>query len=228
MLMDPVKISRSVFAAGVFCAFTISAAFSSSARELRPNIVFLLTDDQCATALGSYGNPIIQTPHIDALAQAGIAFDQAFVTTGICMTSRAGILTGQYARRHGVHRFDQTLTAHQLRYTYPALLKRAGSRVGHVGKWVFVDPPTDLFDYLRWFSGTGWFYENGDRSTRHLTGRLGDDVLEFLGQQSPEHPFCLAVAFKAPHVQDQWTDQFPFNRADKNLGHLYQDVTTPA
>ena len=131
-------------------------------------------------------------------------------------------------RRHGVHRFDQTLTAHQLRYTYPALLKRAGSRVGHVGKWVFVDPPTDLFDYLRWFSGTGWFYENGDRSTRHLTGRLGDDVLEFLGQQSPEHPFCLAVAFKAPHVQDQWTDQFPFNRADKNLGHLYQDVTTPA
>ena len=193
----------------------------------RPNIVFLLTDDQCATALGCYGNPIIQTPHIDALAESGVAFDRAFVTAAICMTSRASILTGQYARRHGVHRFDQTLTAEQFRYTYPAVLRRAGYRVGHVGKSHLLDPPADGFDFLRSFPSTGWFYENGDRSSRHLTGRLGDDALEFLNQQDGKQPFCLTVAFKAPHVQDQWTDQFPFDRADEALVVLYQDVTIP-
>ncbi len=193
----------------------------------RPNIVFLLTDDQCATALGCYGNPIIQTPHIDALAESGVAFDRAFVTTAICMTSRASILTGQYARRHGVHRFDQTLTPDQFRYTYPAVLRRAGYRVGHVGKWHLLDPPKDGFDFLRSFPSTGWFYEKGDRSTPHLTGRLGDDALDFLDQQDGKQPFCLTVAFKAPHVQDQWTDQFPFDRADETLVRLYQDVTIP-
>ena len=192
-----------------------------------PNIVFLLTDDQCATALGCYGNPIIRTPHINALAETGVAFDRAFVTTAICMTSCASILTGQYARRHGVHRFDQTLSPEQFRFTYPAVLRRAGYRVGHVGKWHLLDPPADGFDFLRSFPSTGWFYENGDRSSRHLTGRLGDDALEFLDRQDGKQPFCLTVAFKAPHVQDQWTDQFPFDRADEKLVRLNQDVTIP-
>ena len=204
---------------------SVVAAGQTSSR--RPNIVFLLTDDQCATALGCYGNPIIQTPHIDALAENGVAFDRAFVTTAICMTSRASILTGQYARRHGVHRFDQTLTADQFRYTYPAVLRSAGYRVGHVGKWHLLDPPADGFDFLRSFPSTGWFYEKGDRSTPHLTGRLGDEALDFLDQQDGKQPFCLTVAFKAPHVQDQWTDQFPFDRADKTLARLYQDVAIP-
>ena len=155
----------------IWLAVVSPVVVAGQTSSRRPNIVFLLTDDQCATALGCYGNPIIQTPHIDALAEIGVAFDRAFVTTAICMTSRASILTGQYARRHGVHRFDQTLTADQFRYTYPAVLRRAGYRVGHVGKWHLLDPPIDGFDFLRSFPSTGWFYEKGDRSTRPVPMR---------------------------------------------------------
>jgi arylsulfatase A-like enzyme len=219
-----------------FCAFLAlgmtvhlvvlpTVAAESSAR--RPNIVFFLTDDQQAEALVCYGNSIIQTPNIDALAKTGVAFDRAFVTTAICMTSRASILTGQYAARHGIHGFGQPLSDEQFRQSYPAILRRAGYRVAHVGKWHLDAPPSGEYDFLRWFRGTGWFYENGDRKTPHLTGRLGDDALEFLDGEDGSKPFCLTVAFKAPHVQDQWANQFPYDRADPRLVELYRDVTIP-
>ena len=202
-----------------------AAAAETSVR--RPNIVFFLTDDQQADALGCYGNRIIQTPHVDALAKAGVAFDKAFVTTAICMTSRASILTGQYAARHGIHGFRQPLSDAQFRESYPAILKRSGYRIAHVGKWHLDAPPAGEYDFLRWFRGTGWFYENGDRKTPHLTGRLGNDALEFLDGEDGSQPFCLTVAFKAPHVQDQWANQYPYDRADPRLVELYRDVTIP-
>ena len=61
-----------------------------------PNILFILTDNQRADLLGCAGNPIIQTPHLDLLAQRGVRFANAFATTPICADSRASILTGLY------------------------------------------------------------------------------------------------------------------------------------
>lgn len=62
----------------------------------KPNILFILTDDQRWDALGYAGNPIIKTPEIDKLATEGVYFSHAFVTTPICAASRASILTGLY------------------------------------------------------------------------------------------------------------------------------------
>ncbi len=67
-----------------------------AAESTRPNIIFLLTDDQRWDTLGSMGNGIIQTPNVDRLADGGVVFDNCFVTTSICMTNRACIFTGQY------------------------------------------------------------------------------------------------------------------------------------
>jgi arylsulfatase A-like enzyme len=62
-----------------------------------PNIIFILTDDQRWDALGAMGmNDIIQTPHMDTLANQGVMFKNAYVTTAICMASRASIYTGKY------------------------------------------------------------------------------------------------------------------------------------
>ena len=61
---------------------------SCSPRERKPSIVFLLTDDQRYDALSCAGNPIIRTPNMDWLAQNGIRFENAFVTTPICAASR--------------------------------------------------------------------------------------------------------------------------------------------
>ena len=65
----------------------------------KPNIIFILTDDQRWDAMGAMGNPIIQTPNMDKLATAGVLFQNAYVTTSICCVSRASILTGQYESR---------------------------------------------------------------------------------------------------------------------------------
>ena len=100
----------------------------------RPNIIYLMTDDQRFDSLGCMGNRIIQTPNIDTMAAQGVVFDNAFVTTAICMTSRACVFTGQYAARHGIWEFGRDFTPQQLSETYIGQLKGAGYRTGFIGK----------------------------------------------------------------------------------------------
>jgi arylsulfatase A-like enzyme len=99
----------------------------------KPNIIFLLADDLRWDAMSCAGHPVLKTPALDRLAAGGTRFQNAFVTTSICAVSRASILTGQYARRHGVNDFVAPL--HSLDATYPMLLQRAGYYVGFIGKW---------------------------------------------------------------------------------------------
>src|SRR5580698_3738816 len=80
----------------------------------RPNIIFILTDDQRYDALGAMGNSIIHTPNMDRLANAGILFRNAYVTTSICCVSRASLLTGQYESRHHINDFATDLGASAL------------------------------------------------------------------------------------------------------------------
>jgi arylsulfatase A-like enzyme len=213
----------------------------------RPNIIFLLTDDQRWDTLGCMGNQIIQTPNVDRLAAQGVVFDNCFVTTSICMTNRACIFTGQYAARHGVWSFSTNFTPAQLAQTYPALLKRAGYYIGFIGKWGVGTPPQDLFDYNRGWPGQNRYFDpvkgkdvfayldaqsgQSGRTTQdlgqvHLTARMGDQAIEFLDLVPADRPFCLSLSFKAPHCQDGQPAfrQFPY---DPRLGDLYQDVTIP-
>ena len=214
----------------------------------RPNVIFLLTDDQRWDTLGAMGNPIIQTPHLDRLAAEGVVFDRCFVTTSICMTNRACIFTGQYAARHGVWDFRTRFTDDQLARTYPALLKRAGYYVGFIGKWGVGNPPDGLFDYNEGWPGQNQYYprrkgadpfeylspgpDRADRVARqakevHLTDRMGQQALAFLDGVPADRPFCLSFSFKAPHCQDGQPAfrQFPY---DAKLDALYRDATIPA
>jgi arylsulfatase A-like enzyme len=190
----------------------------------RPNIVFLLTDDQRWDALGCMGNPIIRTPNVDELAARGVVFENAFVTTAICMTSRASILTGLYARSHGINDFASPLRPADFDRSYPALLREAGYRTGFIGKYGVGTPmPEDRFDYWKGFAGQGRFFPEG-ASGRHLTSIHGDQAVEFLEGCRPDRPFCLSVSFKAPHAEDPAPDQFLYDPA---LAPLYRDVHIP-
>jgi len=132
-------------AAGTLLTLTAHAA------PARPNILFVLTDDQRWDALGYAGNPVIKTPNLDRLAGKGTYFANAFVTTAICCSSRASILTGQYERSTGVENF---VTPVKLDTTYPRYLREAGYYTGFIGKWgtgegntnYFIQA-TDLFDF---------------------------------------------------------------------------------
>ncbi len=195
-----------------------------AADVTRPNIIFVLTDDQRWDTLGCMGNQIIQTPNVDRLADEGVVFDNCFVTTSICMTNRACIFTGQYAARHGVIDFRTQFTSEQLAQTYPALLKQSGYYVGFVGKWGVGKPPQGLFDYDKAWPGQNKYFNTIDGKTVHLTGLMGGQALEFLDTAPRDRPFCLSISFKAPHCQDGHPDQFLY---DPELESLYQDATIP-
>lgn len=177
----------------------------------RPNIIFLLTDDQRWDSLGCV-NPILRTPNIDAMAADGVIFTNAYVTTAICCTSRASFLNGQYARRHGIVDFNKQFTDEQLAGTYPMLMKQSGYRVGFVGKYGVGarDLPAASYDFWQGWAGQGNYEGHTDPNGQpiHLTRLMGNQSLAFLDTCTTRQPFCLSVSFKAPHCQDGDPRQF--------------------
>src|SRR2546425_273401 len=126
---------RCVAAARLLVFFSIGALAHAADLPKRPNLVFLLSDDQRWDAMGCAGNPIIQTPQMDALARDGVRFRNAFVTTPICAASRASIFTGLYERTHRFTFGTAPIADRHTDISYPVLLRRAGYRTGFVGKF---------------------------------------------------------------------------------------------
>lgn len=191
-----------------------------------PNIIFLLTDDQRQDMLGFAGNTVIQTPNIDWLARNGAYFNNSFVTTAICSVSRASILSGQYGRRHKLWWFGRQFNEERFAQTYPMVLRRAGYRVGFIGKYgVESENPEAHFDYWAGFPGQGQYVQQDEQGHYlHLTRKVGGQMTEFLDKfGTGERPFALSVSFKAGHVQDNSPPRelFPYDSA---YAKLYEDV----
>ncbi len=190
-------------------------------KRMQPNIIFLLTDDQRWDAMGCAGNPYIQTPNMDKLAEGGVQFTKAYVTTPICAISRASILSGQYAWRHGIEDFATSFNDSAYQYTYPMLLKKAGYKIGFIGKYGVgkgKDFPVKEYDYWRCFPGQGYYWHKDSLGRNiHLTKIIGAQALEFLERYGDKGPFCLSVSFKAPHSQDGDPRQYLYDSAYTNL-----------
>ncbi|MCZ2074966.1 MAG: sulfatase [Bryobacteraceae bacterium] len=202
-----------------------AGAFARTRPSSKPNILFLLTDDQRWDALGCMGRPVIETPNIDRLAREGVTFENNFCTSAICMTSRASIFTGLHERTHGISSFTRDFTPEQLSATYPQILREAGYRTGFIGKYgVGNNLPAAHFDYFKGFPGQGRYYHERNGKTVHLTQILGEQAAEFLASTSDHQPFCLSVSFKAPHVQDGDPRQFLYDPA---LEGLYRSDSIP-
>jgi arylsulfatase A-like enzyme len=166
---------------------------------------------------------------MDALARRGTFFDNAFVTTAICCTSRACFLTGQHMYRHGITDFKTPLSAEAFDLTYPALLQKSGYRTGFLGKFAIGSPEGDLrelslpahrFDFWYGFPQSINFRQEVDGQPRYLTTVMTEKAIEFLQATTPDQPFCLTVAFKEPHG--------PFNFFDPDVPNIYEDVELPA
>ncbi|TZF84894.1 sulfatase [Pedobacter sp. BS3] len=197
-------------------------------RPAKPNIIFLLTDDHRWDALGAMGNRIIQTPNLDKLANAGILFKNAYVTTSICCVSRASILTGQYESRHKIDDFGTDFTKEAVEKTYPILLKNAGYHIGFINKFGVgkKDQPKAYFDYWTCTTKSQPDYKMTDANGNfiHNTDKCGNDIREFLDKFGKKGPFCLSVSFKAPHEQDGNPPEYIIQSRYKDL---YKNVTIP-
>jgi len=192
------------------------------AAEGQPmNVLVLYADDWRHDTLGVAGHPIVQTPRLDQLASQGMRFTHNCVTTSICGVSRATLLTGQWMSRHGNRAFGSFKTPWS--QTYPALLRKKGFYVGHVGKWHNGSFPAEQFDFGRSYNSGHWM-KLPDGTKIHVTQRNERDALEFLRLRDSDKPFCLTVAFSAVHAEDHNPLQFmPQPESMK----LYKEVQVP-
>lgn len=170
------------------------------------NVVVVVADDQRWDSLGVAGNDVIHTPHLNSLAGDGVRFTNAFVTTSICMTSRASIMTGQYMSRHGIDRFGKPLSPEQFTDSYPGRLRNAGYWSGFVGKYGVGAPRKGDFDFLRAYEGRHWMERDGQQV--HVTELNRRDAIEFLEKRPMDKPFLLSLSFFAPHAEDQAPEQY--------------------
>lgn len=213
-------MKRRVIAVRVFvcCALLLACAAARPAAgrtratktRLRPNVVFVITDDQRWDSLGATGHPFARTPHIDRLAREGALFRNFFTTTPLCSPSRASFLTGQYAHRHRVvnnDRLGQDVISHTLE-TFPRRLREAGYETAFIGKWHmgFDDSRRPGFDHWISFKGQGTYLDpvvNVDGRQLQLDGYMTDwlnrRALEFVGRRRTK-PFLLYLSHKALHV----------------------------
>jgi len=150
---------------------------SGKSEGERPNIVLIVSDDHGRETLGSYGNPVIETPHLDELAGDGVRFLNSFCTTASCAASRSAILTGQhnhangtYGHTHGRHHFS---CFDNIR-TLPLMLKEGGYRTGRVGKQHYA--PDHLFPF-------DWGRPGGEFGRDDV--RMSEACREFIRGESP-------------------------------------------
>ena len=201
-------------------------AHDTADPDLRPNIIFIVTDDQRFDMLGTV-NPLLHTPQMDRLAAAGIRFEHAFVTTSICAASRASLLTGTVERTHRFTFNTPPLSTSMTDQSYATLMRAAGYRTGFVGKFGMVVEPgaiDTMFDAFIPLYPNPYFKVQADRSLRHLTDITGDEAIAFLRANPPGQPFMLSVSFNAPHAEDNDERQYIWPTA---MDGLYQDTTIP-
>lgn len=192
-------------------------SLTAAAVADRPNIIYLMSDDQSTYTLGCYGNEDVVTPNIDRLAADGMAFDSHYDTTAICMASRATVMTGMYEYKTGCNFMHGHLMKSKWDKSYPLLLREAGYKTAFAGKFGFDlvnEPhgkklPLPESDFDRWGGGPGQTnYDTRKNKSMaayadefpHSTLSYGAFARDFIREAAKgEQPFCLSISFKAPH-----------------------------
>lgn len=127
------KKQLALLAVGLFAVIASTLAVQAS----QPNVIFILTDDQRFDSMGLTGNTVTETPHLDRLAQEGVFFSQAFVTSPICGPSRANIFTSQWERKNRIgftSVSNNYVSQEALENSFLMQMKQAGYSTAFIGK----------------------------------------------------------------------------------------------
>jgi arylsulfatase A-like enzyme len=213
---------------------TLARSASNSGKKPR-NVIFILSDDHRYDFMGFLNKPkFLETPNMDRLAREGAYIKNATVSTSLCSPSRASILTGQYAHRHGV--VDNNTRVPEGTRFFPQDLQKAGWQTAFMGKWHMghaSDEPRPGFDKWISFRGQGVYLNptfniDGERVKRegHVSDLLTDYALDWIKNDcDPNKPFMLYLSHKAVHAMFEPTErhrgryknvklEYPKNMAD--------------
>ncbi len=205
----------------------ISVGHAADAGPKRPNVLFLLSDDQRPDTIHALGNDLIQTPNLDALVRSGTSMTRAVCPNPICTPSRAEIMTGCTGLRNGVFDFGRKINSDVA--LWAETMRQAGYNTGYVGKWHNDGSPTergyeDTVGLYRggagrfavasfdWFGRPvtgyrGWAFRSPDGKilskkgvglTANISSDFADAAIEYISRKR-EKPFFLHVKFTAPH-----------------------------
>lgn len=236
-----------LFLAVIGCLVPVVEAADESPS--RPNIIFLLTDDQRDNSLGGMGHPFVQTPNLDRLLGQSVRFSNTYIAEPTCAPSRVALFTGMHERMNGVgFTSSYKLTDEQWEQTYPAMLRSAGYYTGFVGKfgvqyYTFQGEAPERFDFWRAHDGWTKFFPKEyhspsctpyhDAENEIITPIMGECIDEFFESLPDDQPFCLSVSFNVPHgsqttsmnttYPDWHSMSRPANENPKLKGHPFYD-----
>jgi len=187
-------------------------SYTSLSREVKPNILFIMSDDHTTQAFGIYGSRLASlnpTPNLDKIANEGMIFENVFCNNSICTPSRASIITGQYSQTNGVLDLEGKIPPEK--QFLPREMKKAGYLTAMIGKWHLKEEPA-AFDYYNVLPGQGRYYDPVTRDCKqgawlnnvtkhkgHSSDVITDLSIEWLKNRDKTKPFFLMHHFKAPH-----------------------------
>ncbi|MFA6239921.1 MAG: sulfatase [Candidatus Hydrogenedentales bacterium] len=207
--MNRRKFMVSVGVGSLAAAATRGAATEGSARKR--NVVLFVTDDQGTDDAGCFGNPIVKTPGIDALAREGVRMTSAYCTTPSCSPSRSVLLTGmhnhangQYGLEHSYHHFASFPNLK----TLPVLLAEAGYRTASAGK--FHVAPKDTYHFQHTIGGAS-------------PVAMADNCRDVIAS-SENSPFFLYFCVTEPHRPFKREGSEPINPSDVRVPAFLPDL----
>jgi len=189
-------------AALAFAGQLSAAEQSKELAQSRPNIIFIMTDDQGYPVVGAHGHPWIRTPELDKMHSQSVRFDR-FMMGSTCAPSRAGIMTGNHSIRNGVtHTIYERERVNLNATTIPEVLKPAGYTSGYFGKWHLGDenpyqPEQRGFDEV-FIHGAGGIGQTYPGSCADVPGNTYfNPVFKHNGTFVQTKGYCTDVLFKA-------------------------------
>lgn len=206
----------------------------------RPNIVLCMADDQGWGDVGYNGHPALKTPHLDAMAEAGLRFDRFYAAAPVCSPTRGSVMTGRHPNRFGCFKWGHTLRPREI--TMAEVLRDAGYVTGHFGKWHIgsvqrgspVTPGESGFD--EWLSAPNYFDNDP------ILSREGDAVqmqgessmvtaeaaIDFMRRHAGgPAPFLAVVWFGSPHRPHAAAeeDRAPYADFGETVQDFYGEIT---
>ncbi|GIW93910.1 MAG: acetylglucosamine-6-sulfatase [Pirellulaceae bacterium] len=206
-MVDRTRLATVVFVVAFYWKVCLCPVWA----QQRPNVLFILTDDQRWDCVSLNPRSIIATPNIDRLGREGLYFANHFCTTSLCSPSRASILSGLYAHAHGV--LDNFTEYPNDMPTWPRALQQAGYVTAYIGKYHMGEENDDVrggFDYFVTHKGQGKYFDTefrfngGERRIvpgyyTHVVTDMSIQWLKKVREADPARPWALIIGHKAPH-----------------------------